>query len=185
MVAVSVEPEEFSLVDFDAGRIADVVGPLVDRCGLTAERVVVRVDETNPLGRAELVSTDPLTVEVESGAFEDPKRPRQLSTDAVADTVGRVLLQHRDRGDPDFGAPPVDEDVELAHRVAWAIYAAARLDRMGYRAQRQRRLYHFRNRCGFTDAADAAFERLWNEELTWPEITSLVDEARAAREPAA
>jgi hypothetical protein len=47
--------------------------------------------------------------------------------------------------------------------------------------QRQRRLYQFRNRHGFTDAADAAFDRLWSADgLTWAEISALSDEALAA-----
>ena len=43
-----------------------------------------------------------------------------------------------------------------------------RLGRLGHPVQRQRRLYQFRNRHGFTDAADAAFEQLWEaDDLTW------------------
>jgi hypothetical protein len=71
--------------------------------------------------------------------------------------------------------------VALAHRVAWDVYAVGRLDRLGHRSQRQRRLYHFRNRHGFTDEADAAFERLWTADgLTWAQITALSDGALAA-----
>ena len=56
-----------------------------------------------------------------------------------------------------------------------------RIGRLGHRVQRQRRLYHFRNRHGFTDAADAAFDRLWSGEgLTWADIVALSDGARAA-----
>ena len=56
-----------------------------------------------------------------------------------------------------------------------------RLERLGYRAQRQRRLYHFRNRHGFTDVADAAFERLWTADgLTWADIDRAADGAVAA-----
>ena len=59
------------------------------------------------------------------------------------------------------------------------------LERFGYAAQRQRWLYHFRNRHGFTDVADAAFERLWNApSLTWSEIVALSDGA-IAHEPVA
>ena len=60
-----------------------------------------------------------------------------------------------------------------------------RLARLGYPPQRQRRLYHFRNRHGFTDAADAAFDRLWAADgLTWAEIVAISDDA-IARQPAA
>ena len=60
--------------------------------------------------------------------------------------------------------------------------------RLGYRHYNnyQRRLYHFRNRHGFTDAADAAFQRLWEaESLTWDEIDALSQSALAAKDAAA
>ena len=45
----------------------------------------------------------------------------------------------------------------------------------------QRWLYAFRNRHGFTDAADAAFDQLWTaDDLTWDGITALSQEALAA-----
>ena len=69
--------------------------------------------------------------------------------------------------------------------MAWAVYSNGRLERFGYPSQRQRWLYHFRNRHGFTDVADAAFERLWSSpSLTWSEITALSDGA-IAHEPVA
>ena len=47
--------------------------------------------------------------------------------------------------------------------------------------QRQRRLYQFRNRHGFTDASDAAFDRLWSADgLSWADISSISEEALAA-----
>jgi hypothetical protein len=64
---------------------------------------------------------------------------------------------------------------------AWQAYCVGRLHRLGHRVQRQRRLYHFRNRHGFTDEADAAFDRLWTADaLTWSEITALSDGAAEA-----
>jgi hypothetical protein len=187
MVQVNVTPESFSYVEFDGAAIADLAATLVDQIGLAIDELVIEVDETNPLGRAEVIATDPLTLRIESGAFEDPKRPRKMSDEAVTDVLGRVLYQHRDRVDPAFGAPEAgDDDIDLPYLVAWQVYAVARLARLGYRSQRQRRLYHFRNRCGFTDASDAAFEAIWTgDDLTWADLTGLVDRALAARESAA
>ena len=72
--------------------------------------------------------------------------------------------------------------MDLAHRVAWDVYAVGRLQQLGYDSQRQRRLYGFRNRHGFTDAADAAFEQLWtSSDLTWDDLTRLSDDAAAVR----
>jgi hypothetical protein len=51
--------------------------------------------------------------------------------------------------------------------------------------QRQRRLYHFRNRHGFSDVADAAFARLWDASgLTWADIQAVCDETEASRSAA-
>lgn len=187
MARVTVEPQEFSLVDFDAEVIARLASTLADQIGLDVDELRIEVDETNPLGRVEVTGTDPLTIRAESGAFEDPKRPRQMSEPSITDVLGRVLFQYADRLDPSFGAPDADDDdIELPYLVAWQVYAVARLAGLGYRSQRQRRLYHFRNRCGFTDAADRAFDAIWNADaLTWSELCARVDGALAAREPAA
>jgi hypothetical protein len=69
--------------------------------------------------------------------------------------------------------------------VAWDVYGSARLVRLGHfhYNQRQRRLYHFRNRHGFTDVADAAFEQLWSGDgLTWDDLVAASDRALAARD---
>ncbi len=126
------------------------------------------------------MSTDPVVIETESGAFEDLKRFRQLSEDNTRDVLGRHLLRALDRRNPDFGEPASDEELPLAHRVAWEVHTVGRLAHMGYAANRQRWLYAFRNRHGFTDVADDAFQRLWDgENLTWADITSVSDEVAA------
>ena len=97
--------------------------------------------------------------------------------------LGRLLFRVRDRRDPTFGTPPPDAELPLRQSVAWDVYSVGRLVRLGHRHydNRQRRLYHFRNRHGFTDAADEAFERLWTADgLSWAEIAALSDEAAPA-----
>lgn len=184
MGEVTVAPATFTFVHFEADRIAAVASKLLGDLGLDVD-LHVEVDEASPLGRATVTSEDPLVVTVEGGAFEDPRHFRQLSEAGVADVLGRLLLRHRDRHDPSFGDPGPDEALPLAHATAWDAYCLGRLARLGYREQRQRRLYHFRNRHGFTDAADAAFARLWTGDgLTWDDITSISDGARAALESA-
>ena len=180
MADVVVSPTTFSYVSFDAGRIEAVVRKLVEEIGID-RAVRVEVDETTPLGRVSVTSLEPVTLEVESGAFEDLRRPRQLSEERVADAAGRLLLRTRDRLDPAFGDAPPDKDLSLAHHTAWDAYAVGRLGRLGYPVQRQRRLYHFRNRHGFSDVADAVFERLWTGEgLTWADIEQACKETAAA-----
>jgi hypothetical protein len=183
-MAVSVNPQNFTLVSFDRDELVGVISKLVDDIGLGAVDVVLDVDETTPLGRARVASyDDPITIAIESGALEDPKRPRQLSPSGSADVLGRLLFRVRDRRDPAFGEAPPDDELPLAHSVSWDVYSVGRLVRLGYRHydNRQRRLYHFRNRHGFTDAADDAFDRLWTGDgLAWADICALSDQAAAA-----
>jgi len=179
---VEVRPEEFSMVFFDAAEIRAIVEKLVAQVGLPADlAVTIEVDETTPMGRARVASVDPLVITAESGALEDVKAPRKLSADGTADVIGKLLFSVRDRLDPVFGEPPADDELTLQESAAWEAYCVGRLGRLGFPVQRQRRLYQFRNRHGFTDAADAAFDQLWTAEgLTWTGITALSEEALAA-----
>ncbi len=181
MTEVTVSPETYNLIEFESERIRAVASKLVEEIGVQVP-VRIEVDETTPLGRAWTSSLEPLVLSVESGAFEDPKRPRHLSERSVADVLGRLLFRVRDRLDPSFGEVPADDDLSLPESTAWDAYAVGRLARLGYPAQRQRRLYHFRNRHGFSDVADAAFERLWTGDgLTWDDIKAVCAETAATR----
>ncbi|MGI8663051.1 MAG: hypothetical protein ACR2LQ_07545 [Acidimicrobiales bacterium] len=181
---VEVSPESFTLVDYSAEVIGDIVQEVGRAIGIDS-RVTVRVevDEKTPLGNSSLESIDPVVIWVESGALEDSKRPRQLSTMGTATVLGLLLARVRDRLDPAFGAPGEDSALSPAHFTAWEVYAAGRVVRLGYRAHddRQRRLYHFRIRHGFSDVGDAVFDELWTRDgLCWSDITALSDRAAAA-----
>jgi hypothetical protein len=179
-MTVTVTPEKFTMVAYDADAIAAIVQKLLDQIGLSDVDVQIKVDETSPLGRTQVVSQDPVVIETESGAIEDPKRPRQLSEPGAADVLGRALLRVADRRRPEFADAPADGDLSLPQSVAWAVYSNGRLERLGYQSQRQRWLYHFRNRHAFTDVADAAFDKLWaGPSLTWSEIVALSEGAIA------
>jgi hypothetical protein len=178
---VEVRPTEFSMVFYDAAEIQGIVEDLVAEVGLPRDLpVTIDVDETTPMGRARVASIDPLVITAESGALEDVKAPRRLSRAGTLDVIGKLLFSVRDRLDPEFGEPPAEDELTLQESVAWEVYCVGRLGRLGHPVQRQRRLYQFRNRHGFTDAADAAFNRLWTtEHLTWSEIKEISDEALA------
>jgi hypothetical protein len=183
MATVTVTPEEFKFVFFDGARIAAVVEKLLGEIGIDRD-VTIEVDESTPLGRAKVTSVEPIVLSVESGAFEDAKRPRHLSERATADVVGKWLFRVRDRLDPSFGAPPDDDELTLAQTTAWDTYCVGRMARLGYPVQRQRRLYHFRNRHGFSDLADTAFEELWNAEgLTWGDLERVCATTEPTRTP--
>ena len=183
MAKVVVTPEQFSFVNFDAGHIAEVTSKVADKVGLPADvEIRIEVDETSPLGRTRLESLDPITISAEGGALEDAKRPRQLSDKSVIDVIGRLLFRAKDRLDPAFAAAPPDRELTLQQHTAWDTYAVGRCDRAGWAPQKKRRIYHFRNRHGFTDVADAVFERLWNAEgLTWADIEAACAETDAGR----
>lgn len=188
----TVEPSTFEMVEYDAGVIAALVDDLAARIGLDpSTEIRVEIDEAVPLGRNRLESVDPIHIWLEGGAIENPKQFRQFNPDGATDLLGRHLLRAKDRLDPDFGDPGPDKELDLPHRVAWDVYAIGRLVRAGFPANQQRWLYTFRNRHGFTDAADRAFDDLWNGDgLAWSQIVAMSDEASAqnpgklARKPA-
>ena len=126
-----------------------------------------------------------IVLSIEGGAFEDPRHPRQLSEHAVTDTVGRLLLQAHDRRDPGLRRPAR----RRRHRrcpTGWPGTSTPSVgcSSSGYESQRQRRLYDFRNRHGFTDAADAAFDQLWTGSgLTWADITRALRRRRGRPAP--
>jgi hypothetical protein len=181
-VPVEVQPEEFTMVFFEPAELRGLVEQLVAEVGLPPDLTIrLEVDESTPLGNARVTSLDPVVISVESGALEDAKAPRKLDPVGSADVLGRLLFEIRDRLDPAFGEPPPSAELTLPQSSAWQAYCVGRVGRLGHRVQRQRRLYHFRNRHGFTDAADTAFDRLWTGvDLTWADISELSDGARAA-----
>ena len=186
MAKVVVTPETFTFVSFDAARVTELTSKVADKVGLPADAEVrIEIDEASPLGRTKLVSIDPIVITVEGGALEDAKRPRQLSDRSVLDVIGRLLFRAADRLSPGFADAPADSELTLPQHTAWDTYAVGRCERAGWAPQKQRRLYHFRNRHGFTDVADTVFERLWNADgLTWADIDAACAETDAARVPA-
>jgi hypothetical protein len=179
-VTVTVSPPEFTLVLFDAPTIEATLSELMDRVGMGARALRVDVDETTPIVRITIQDGDPIVLEAGSGAFEDPRQPRHLSPEHVVTNAGRALLRLRDRGDGTFAEAPADDDLTLPQVAAWDTYSVGRLRRLGYRVHEQRWRYNFRNRHGFTDVADAAFDRLWAADaVTWSELVALSDGARS------
>jgi hypothetical protein len=106
----------------------------------------------------------------------------------VVDVLGRLFHRLADRLNPRFADAPADDELTLAQATAWDAYAVGRCAQVGYAPQKQRRLYHFRNRHGFTDVADRVFERLWSAapgSLGWADLDAACAETDAARQPAA
>ncbi len=181
-MSVTVIPDHFSFVRFDPAVIADVAGILLERLGMSGHDVVIEVDETTPLARIHASQGPPITVHAESGAFEDTKHPRHMSETTIATSLARVLLKIRDRLDGTFGEAPSDDDLSLSQIAAWDVYCVGRLSRLDYPVHQQRWRYNFRNRHGFTDSGDAAFDELFAaDRLTWGELDRISDAAIAAK----
>ena len=173
-MSVTVTPQAFNFVAYDAALIQRVAEELLASLGLSDRDVQIDVDETTPLSRMRVEVGDPISIRAESGAFEDTKRPRQQSEVATATSIGRVLLRVRDRLTGGFGEAPPDEELTLAQVAAWETYCVGRLSRLGIAVNEQRWRYNFRNRHGFTDEADQAFNRLWSSDgLTWGELEAI------------
>ena len=173
-MSVTVTPQEFKFVAYDAALIQRVAEELLELLGLADREVNIEVDETTPLARTRVEIGDTISIRAESGAFEDTKRPRQQSEVATATSLGRVLLRVKDRLTGGFGEAPADDELTLAQVAAWETYSVGRLERLGIAVNQQRWRYNFRNRHGFSDAADEAFNRLWSSDgLTWGELEAI------------
>jgi len=179
-MAVTVTPQEFTFVSFDAGAIESLLADLLDRLGMGDRALRVDVNEASPVVRISAHDGDPIVIQADSGAFEEPRRPRSLSDDNVITNAGRVLLRLRDRSDGSFAEAPGEDDLSLAEMAAWDTYSVGRIGRLGYHVHQPRWRYNFRNRHGFSDATDAAFDRIWGaDRLTWSELSALSQGAAA------
>lgn len=184
MAKITVSPETFELIDFDAAEIERVAGEVADAVGLGADVLVtVNVDEVVMMAKSSTrVEGDGLVVDVTGGAFESLRAARKFDETRCRTVLGMALMRARDRLDPAFGEPAADGDLDVHQETAWATSIEGRLHRAGVVTGRpQRRIYHFRVRHGFSDVVDAAFDRLWSSDgLTWADIQQISDEARGA-----
>ena len=179
MSEISVTPKSFEMVFYDSAVIGEVVGEVAERLGFS-EPIVLEIDEASPLGRSKITAYDPVELWVDGGALENTQRPRHFGKQRTRDTIGRLLIRILDRRSGRFDDAPADDELSLSQFAAWDAHCVGRLERPGIGGQRKRRLYQFRNRHGFTDVADEAFDLLWDSsELNWPEIERISSECRA------
>jgi hypothetical protein len=174
---VTVSPEEFTFVKYDAAEIASIVAELAEQLEI-ANPIHVVVDETTPLAKVyeeiDAASSDAtITLHAESGALEDRKHPMSFSAADAREALGRILLRAHDRMRPDFADAPDDLALSLQENAAWDTYCVGRLARMGVEVNQQRWRYNHRNRFGFHDGVDAAFDALWvADELGWADLVA-------------
>ena len=110
--------------------------------------------------------------------------------DVRVDLQGDADIGVADGADkPDISTvPALTSALRNARSVAYSqagqsgIYFRTLIERLGIAVNRQRWLYNFRNRHGFTDGGDTAFDQLWtNGGLTWGELCAISDSALAVR----
>lgn len=172
---ISVSPSTFTKVEYQLDQIVAVVeevqATIGAGTGLAGRDVELVIDEDQPTARMAVTSIDPIVFALDSGAFEDTRRPREFGIELASVSMASLFLEYLDRADEAFGAPELGQPTDLADKVAWSVYIHARVQRAGYRVHKPKHLYNFRNRHGFSDAADQAFEALWvREDLTYADI---------------
>lgn len=174
---VTVTPKQFTFVQFDADEIAGIARELAEQLGL-ANPISIMIDEATPLAkvRAEVAGTSsdsPITLWLESGALEDTQRLTTFSRDRAREALGRLLLRAADRMRDDFAGVPDDLSLSLREHAAWDAYCAGRLARLGVAVNQQRWRYNYRNRFGFADTTDRAFDALWiADDLGWAAVVA-------------
>ncbi len=184
MTSISVTPDPFTLVPYDVAEITALVEEAAARAELpTNVDIALTVDEElfAPLtGHMSDVVDGKVVLWVSGGNFEDNKRPCHFSADQARVDLVVMMLRAKDRLSDDFAAAPPDAELSRGERAAWDTYAEGRARRLGLDVRRPRQLYDFRLQHGFTDVADAAFERCWESDgLTWDGIREICKETGA------
>jgi hypothetical protein len=184
-LSITVRPDPFTLIEYDANEIAGIIE---DRAALVG--VAPGVDVTLDVDEELFAPLVGWTADAENGAIhlwisggnlEDNRRPRHFSESQARRDLTYALLRGNDRLSETFASAPADAQLTRGERSAWDVYAVGRAERLEVPVRRQAQLYEFRLQHGFTDVADAAFERLWNaQSMTWDGIREICKETGAA-----
>jgi len=172
---VSVAPEQFVMVAYDADQIAGEVRDLCVLIGI-ANPVAVEIDERTPLSKMSAsvdgASSDAtIHLRFESGALENTKKLTTFGVQRARLSIGRMLLRASDRLSGRFDDAPPDLMLTNPQNTAWDAYCGGRMERLGLGPIEQQYRYDFRNRFGFGDDVDADFDRLWAAgELSWSDL---------------
>src|SRR5256714_5775743 len=182
---ITVTPDPFTLIAYDAKEIASVIDDVVALIGLPSNvEIDVEVDEELPsplTGHTTDVVDGRIKLWISGGNLEDNKRPRSFSSDQARRDFTYMLLRAKDRLSDDFAGAASDGKMTRGERSAWDVYSVGRASRLGFPGRRQAQLYEYRLQHGFTDVADEAFERLWkSDHMTWEGIREICKETGAA-----
>jgi hypothetical protein len=182
---VTVTPDPFTLIPFDAAAIAALVEDVAALVEFPLDiEIAVEVDEElfPPLtGQMADVVGGKASLWISAANLEDTRSPRTFAPDQARADFVAMLLRAKDRLSDDFADAPGDRELPRGERAVWDVYAIGRAARLGMPIRRQRELYGFRLQHGFTDVADAAFERCWNApSMTYAGVLEICKETGAA-----
>jgi hypothetical protein len=182
---VTVTPDPFTLVPFDAAVIAAMVEDVAAAVEFPLDvDIALEVDEElfPPLtGHMSDAVDGKAVLWVSAANLESTQKRRTFAPDAARPDIAIMLLRAMDRLTDEFAGAPSDRELERGPRAAWDVYAIGRAERLGFPVRRQRELYAFRLQHGFTDVADAAFERIWHAPtMTYAGILEICKETGAA-----
>ncbi|MHB1445810.1 MAG: hypothetical protein ACYCTI_00670 [Acidimicrobiales bacterium] len=172
---VEITPAEFAIVYFEGDELASLAGAVAADLGLLGERLRIEVEEESPHTMGVVSAVSPVVLAIPSGALEDQSRPRHLGRSAAVEELTRLLQRVVDRRSPEFAGAPAEEALTSQQAVAWDASALGRAEAHGIEVHKARRRYQFLLRHGFTDEAEGAFDRLWNEPATWADIAQLCE----------
>ena len=174
-MTLTVTPDTYNFVAFDTAYTTRIAEHMATLLGLDDIDVLIAINENSSLTRIEVEVTDSLiTITPHSGALEDTRRPRQQSELNTTITMARGMLRGRDRLRGGFADAPADTELSLPQAAIWDTYIMGRIAHMDIQVNKQAWVYNFRNRHGFSDAADAVFEQVWNSSnTTWVELNAL------------
>jgi hypothetical protein len=131
---ITVQPETFTMVKFDAGEFLAIAEDAATAVGVPDDvAIAIEVDEALPLpliGSAAAVSDDGLALWFTGGAFEDPRYQAQLEPIVSRAELGAAILRGLDRRAGGFADAPPDEEISDRQRAIWDVYAEGRLARL-------------------------------------------------------
>ncbi len=187
-MTITVTPDPFVLVPYDAATIRSIIEDTAAQLELSASiDISLRVDEQLPhpiLATNVDIVDGAISLFVSGGNFESRNKSRTFSEVHARAEIAHMLFRAKDRFDGGFENAPVDADLTLGERQSWDIYAWGRVARIGHNVHQQKRIYDFRMQHGFTDAADAAYERLWSAQtMTWDGVREICAETGANERP--
>jgi hypothetical protein len=182
---VTVTPDPFTLVPFEAAEIAALVEDVAAAVDFPLDLdIAVDVDQElfPPLtGHMSDIVDGKVVLWVSVANLEDTQVRRSFAPERARPDLAVMLLRAKDRLSEDFADAPPDRELERGERAAWDIYAFGRAEKLGFKVRRPRELYGFRLQHGFTDVADAAFERCWNAPtMTYAGVREISKETGAA-----